>query len=103
MSETATTPTNGTRISQFHLRSLTGLAIVAGEYLLFGDTLEHDEYGELEVRGYGWSNGALGEFLKLAPTDDSEAPEQWSLERNAPNSISDAFERGELRLGGESE
>lgn len=102
MSETtAETPTATTGPdTEFTLLDVAGPAVVAGERLTVGDRLNHAEYGTLEVRGYGWTNGALGEFVKLS-ADDSDAPEQWSLDRGAPNSLPDAFTAGRLSIGGE--
>ena len=91
-----------TQSEQFSLLALTGPAIVAGERLLVGDTLQHVEYGTLELRGYGYTNGARGTYVKLVSSNDVDAPEKWSLQRGGPNSVPDAFEDGDLRLGGES-
>ncbi|MFC4553510.1 MULTISPECIES: hypothetical protein [Halorussus] len=101
-SKSSLTDATGPR-SEFALPWLTGPAIVAGARLLVGDTLVHDEHGTLEVRGYGFTNGALGEYVKLAATSDMDAPSKWSVERGAPNSLPEAFDAAEMSLGGETE
>jgi len=99
---TTSTPTTTGPNTEFALLDMTGPAVVAGCRVTVGDMLVHDEYGLLEVRGYGWSNGALGEFLKLRAVEDVDAPERWSLDRGGPNSLPDAHEADRLSVGGEN-
>jgi hypothetical protein len=99
MSKTATASLGRTLAeseSGFGLVSLTGPALVAGDPVSVGDQLTHSEYGLLEVRGYGKTNGALGAFLKLTPVNGdeqttSEIPRKWSLDSGGQNSLADAF------------
>ena len=103
MSKTALPSTPDGHDTEFRLLALDGPAVVAGEEVVPGTLLDHDEYGTLECRGYGWSNGALGWFLKLVPVEtDADVPEQWSLDKGAPNSLPDAYAANELSVvGGE--
>lgn len=104
MSKTTTTQTatdTGPN-TDFALLDLTGPAVVAGQRLTVGDTLEHDEYGTLVVEGYGWTNGAFGHYLKVSPDeDDADPPAKWSFDRGAPNNLPDADDAGKLSVGGE--
>lgn len=86
--------------TEFALDSLTGPAVVAGERLSIGSRIQHAEYGLLEVCGYGFTNGALGKFLKLAPVEDTggDVPSKWSLDCGAPNSLPDAFAANEIAV-----
>jgi hypothetical protein len=86
---------------KFTLPILKGPALLAGQRLTVGDSLVHAEYGPLEIAGYGWTNGALGHYLKLV--GDEDAPEKWSFDRGGPNSLPDAFAANRLSLGGEIE
>lgn len=70
------------------------------ERLFVGARLRHDEYGLLELRGYGYSNDARGLFVKLVAVEDDGGgvPEQWSLDRGGSNSLRRAFGKGEIEL-----
>lgn len=101
MTETATPTATTAPDTEFALLDVTGPAVVADRRLTPGDTLTHDEYGPLELVGYGWSNGALGDYVKLASVADFDAPAKWSLEAGGPNSLVDAYRDGRLSIGGE--
>jgi len=98
VSETAATATETGPDTEFVLPEIDGPALLAGQRLMVGDSLVHAEYGLLEIAGYGWTNGALGHYLKLV--GDEDAPEKWSFDRGGPNSLPDAFAANQLSLEG---